>query len=312
MLHGNNVSRISCEIFVQMIDSLPAISFLNIIVTVLLLIVLFSNLKYSFLKTRQRVGETYQVLRLIVLLFSSSFFYLIIFSRQDFNENDALNLTAISVLLVVIQAMRAILDYYEIRAAGKKPDWGMKKNITDSFSNIVVFTGIYASILYSKDPIFRYTGYALCLSNFFRIMKYRFYDDLFLRQLDKGGSYVGPKANQSMTFLQGVFNVLLRTYLISALSFACTYTILVQNTYEPIQKLDKFFYIDDIKRSGNIFLDFVYFSIVTFNTIGYGDISPVATSAKLLSIFHMIFGYFVITLLFSVITGRLEVRPDSE
>lgn len=46
------------------------------------------------------------------------------------------------------------------------------------------------------------------------------------------------------------------------------------------------------------FISFIYFSIVTFMTVGFGDISPVTSITKLIVIFQIIMGY--ITMIFTI------------
>ncbi len=47
------------------------------------------------------------------------------------------------------------------------------------------------------------------------------------------------------------------------------------------------------------FADLLYFSIVTFTTVGYGDITPVNLLAKLISVFEMVSSFIVIMFVIS-------------
>ncbi len=47
------------------------------------------------------------------------------------------------------------------------------------------------------------------------------------------------------------------------------------------------------------FINLLYFSIVTFTTVGYGDITPVAPVAKLITVFEMISAFVMIVFVFS-------------
>jgi len=170
----------------------------------------------------------------------------------------------------------------------------------DLFQGIAIFTGIYTSIIYSTCTSLRYSGYLLCAFNVFKVIKYRFYDDIFVRTLEEGGSYVDSPSNPSITLFQGLFNVLLRAYLLVAVSFGCSYVLLLKNTYDRSGNL---FYFS--RESGNILVDLIYFSVVTMSTVGFGDISPVGVIPKLLSILEIMFGYFFIGVILTLITGRL-------
>ncbi len=47
------------------------------------------------------------------------------------------------------------------------------------------------------------------------------------------------------------------------------------------------------------FSNFLYFSIVTFTTVGYGDITPINPVAKLITVFEMMSAFVVIVFVFS-------------
>lgn len=47
------------------------------------------------------------------------------------------------------------------------------------------------------------------------------------------------------------------------------------------------------------FSNFLYFSIVTFTTVGYGDITPINSVAKLITVFEMISAFVVIVFIIS-------------
>ena len=51
--------------------------------------------------------------------------------------------------------------------------------------------------------------------------------------------------------------------------------------------------------------DFLYFSVVTFATIGYGDIVPIVTEAKLLVLFEILSSFIMITFVISSV-GRIR------
>jgi hypothetical protein len=53
---------------------------------------------------------------------------------------------------------------------------------------------------------------------------------------------------------------------------------------------------------------FVYFSFVTLATLGYGDISPVALSARTLAWIEAVFGQFYIAVLVAGLVGALTAR----
>lgn len=54
------------------------------------------------------------------------------------------------------------------------------------------------------------------------------------------------------------------------------------------------FSISPLKHEPTDYLNFVYFSYVTITTLGYGDITPILWYAKLLCIFELISGLFLV------------------
>lgn len=54
--------------------------------------------------------------------------------------------------------------------------------------------------------------------------------------------------------------------------------------------------------------DFLYFSIVTFATIGYGDIFPMIAEAKLLVLFEILSSFIMITFVISTIGRQMRVK----
>jgi hypothetical protein len=56
------------------------------------------------------------------------------------------------------------------------------------------------------------------------------------------------------------------------------------------------------------FVTAFYFSVVTFVTLGYGDITPASTFGKVMAISEVTLGYSVLGLLVAVASARLRPR----
>jgi len=94
------------------------------------------------------------------------------------------------------------------------------------------------------------------------------------------------KICHSLERLLWVFGLLIG---ISILSFATDYTCLYQfehTTFEGVPAYsDNYFY--------NLY-HFIYFSVITFSTVGYGDISPVSEVARFVVMLEIFLSFFII------------------
>jgi voltage-gated potassium channel len=80
-------------------------------------------------------------------------------------------------------------------------------------------------------------------------------------------------------------------YSVLVILFASAYRIISQYTYQP------HFYVGNIPRALS-FSESIYFSIITISTVGYGDIIPHSSFARVLASLEVIRGYLL--LLFGV------------
>ncbi len=60
------------------------------------------------------------------------------------------------------------------------------------------------------------------------------------------------------------------------------------------------------------FSDFFYFSIVTTTTLGYGDIIPASSAAKLLSMFLAIGGQLYLTIILALLIGKYLANKNKD
>lgn len=54
--------------------------------------------------------------------------------------------------------------------------------------------------------------------------------------------------------------------------------------------------------------DYIYFSTITINTIGYGDITPILKWTKLLVVFQSIIGMIFIVLFINIFSNKMEMK----
>lgn len=273
-------------------------------------------LKYSFGDNPPRY---FVAVLAIVVLFSLGYYAYLFAYRPTtvlLSHYDGYNLVGLFLLFLFMQVLRAILDQLDVKSRTGKCNFTgimLLKNAGDMLIQFTVFGAIYVMIVYSsayenKHTIFASIGYLLSALCVVKILKYRIYDDLYKRWLHIGGSFLGSTTSAPTTLLQGIYNVLFRAYLTIALSFACVYLLLY---FGPLI-LDGKKSFDVANKSGNLFVDFVYFSIITMSTVGYGDISPVGIVPKLICAFQILLGYFFVGTTFAYVFYAIGSRPSSQ
>ncbi|MCB2226681.1 MAG: hypothetical protein KQH53_08380 [Desulfarculaceae bacterium] len=97
--------------------------------------------------------------------------------------------------------------------------------------------------------------------------------------------------------MRGLFVSFLKAYIDTVFSFSIFQIMLFKFD-------DNAFNITN--KSGSIFLDFLYYNIVTVATIGYGDIVPVSIAAKLLCILEIFLGILVLGTIIILIIWRYQ------
>ncbi|MDX2504095.1 MAG: potassium channel family protein [Gammaproteobacteria bacterium] len=85
---------------------------------------------------------------------------------------------------------------------------------------------------------------------------------------------------------------------------ACIYLMLAMIWALMYMLLDSF-YGESLTNvnSNHSFWEYLYFSFVTLTTLGYGDIAPVTSAARVLSGFEAVVGQFYLTILVAALVG---------
>jgi hypothetical protein len=89
-------------------------------------------------------------------------------------------------------------------------------------------------------------------------------------------------------------------YLLISIVFAIIVSIMFQNDPSSISFPEK------IITRGITFADYLYFSIVTISTLGYGDVLPVAPYAKSLSTLICVVGQFYVAVIIALLVGKFK------
>jgi len=107
------------------------------------------------------------------------------------------------------------------------------------------------------------------------------------------GVWKGQIISRERTLVQFIY-----LYVTTILSFTLLYLILDPNVPHKFFKMD---------HAVDPLVDFLYLSIITASTVGYGDIVPVTAGAKLLISLQTVIGYIFLSILVGLIvswTGR--------
>ena len=67
-------------------------------------------------------------------------------------------------------------------------------------------------------------------------------------------------------------------------------------------------HLQGIKELGGDFIPYLYYSVVTFTTLGYGDVSPTSAIGQIVLIVHIAFGYLGLGALLSILATKFASR----
>ena len=220
-------------------------------------------------------------------------------------------LAGIFVVLFLLLIARLWLERQETPKAGRAP---LSKGLLDFFLNIVIAFTCYTAT-FKLDRHYVVAGFILACVSFIRVLKFRLYDDIKRYRLygNESQRYQVP-GDPSHSLFRGLFDHIPRAYLYIAFSFTIFQLLLMSQPYNykydletmgqmALEKTDAF---TIAKPSENIFTDFFYFNVVTIATVGYGDVSPVSSLAKLSCSVEIFFSIMVLAAIFSLMIGRFQ------
>jgi hypothetical protein len=218
------------------------------------------------------------------------------------------NICAIFITLLALQIARWWLESKETEVAGRSP---FGKGLFDFAANFIIFVTCYTST-FQLNRFYMCVGALLAALNAARILKYRIYDDIYLRKIHRPGSpWLIVPGDVGHLLLRCLLDMLPRAYLYTAFSFTIFQLLLLNDPLYGGQKV-----IGDAFQvstpSGNPLADFFYFNVVTISTVGYGDISPVTAFAKIICSMEILFALIVLAAILTTLLGRFQKIADQD
>ncbi len=95
-------------------------------------------------------------------------------------------------------------------------------------------------------------------------------------------------------------------YLLISIVFAIIVSIIFQNDPASIS------FPPQVLARGATFADYLYFSIVTISTLGYGDVLPTAPYAKSLSTLICVVGQFYVAVIVALLVGKFKAGEEEK
>ncbi len=218
------------------------------------------------------------------------------------------NLIGIFLVVLALQVARWWLESSETEFAGRSP---VRKGALDIIGNTIIAAACYVGTFHLNRALTT-VGAILAMWNLVRLVKYRIYDDIYLHRIHESKSpWLVVPGDAGHTLLRSLLDQLPRAYLYTAFSFTTFQLLLMKDAlYGPNSVSHDAFQVTT--PSGNPFVDFFYFNIVTISTVGYGDISPLSSSAKMLCAGEMLFSLIVLAALLTTLLGRfLRIADQS-
>jgi hypothetical protein len=177
---------------------------------------------------------------------------------------------------------------------------------------------IVLGVAFAKDKAWSVTAWALALSVAVLLMGGRLLDDSIRGASTTAGLSIGALFFLGVTgrivhsiltarsiSLDSVFGAICG-YLLLGVAFGMTHAMI--HTFNP----EAFLMNDAIQRQtqqpDGVQNVFTYFSFITLNTVGYGDITPVSTAARTLAWCEALTGQLYLAVLIAGLMGALVAR----
>jgi hypothetical protein len=197
-------------------------------------------------------------------------------------------------VLFIFQICRLWLESKESTGYGNAP---FGKAVLDLFNNTLLFYTCYTSTFFVND-IYSFLGIAIAVYIIFTRIYYRIIKDILGYKLyKKSKRYLSVDKNDTEhILLRGILDHIPRAWMYTAFSFSIIDI--------HLNKAKTAFAITS--DTGNELIDYFYFNIVTLATVGYGDIVPKSSLAKITCIFEILFSIYILAALLQLVLGRYQ------
>lgn len=218
----------------------------------------------------------------------SIFSYEVLFKTSLQSRLHCQSLTLMFALILVMHIVRAFSVYT-----------GNFGQFSKSYLNVIHvgllnFLGVafIYTAAFSQSRYAQFACWPLLFISSARLLRSRAFDDFASTEI------VNKNASFGQTYIVMMFDIGLRSLVGVVISFALSCLLLVKNPNigRKMEDVGSFIIGHPIE---NLFFDFIYFSVVTLATVGYGDITPTATASKLTTALFALLGY----VLFAAIIG---------
>ncbi|XCN73321.1 MAG: ion channel [Candidatus Electrothrix aestuarii] len=212
------------------------------------------------------------------------------------------NVLGIIITLFLLSGIRIWLESTEELGEGRAPK--VKAVFNFSRTSILLVSAYTATT--TSMPMYRSAAWIIACFLIVVVVKYRIYDDIWKYALYTSSSKRYISSHPSHTVLRGLLDHIPRAYLYASYAFTIAGLLLIGPVTVNGGGIQPGAAFNMSNMCNNTFVDFFYFNIVTMSTVGYGDISPISITAKMICSFEIIFGVVVLATVLSLMIGRVQ------
>lgn len=189
--------------------------------------------------------------------------------------------------------------------------------------NASLFSFAYVGVN-SDSRVLQVFAMVIVIASIGRVFKYRFVDDFTILKgsarlypfISAQSQYVEPLDKGDRVWfgnvlMDRIFDKMLRSYVFVVLCFALICNFLVgSDLYGIREEWGSDVDFTNSTPSGNVFVDFLYYAVVTVTTVGYGDVTPRSVLARIVASIMIIAAYLLFAALIAVAVASVTSFVD--